>query len=165
MSYNNRHRSTPSRNIDTLAKIISVGASLDIDITLTCTKSRLEFLGIQYENICKLEDFQPIFQDETITPELFPHITLSSKNFLINSLLYINKANRTKSFVEYLIPFQCKYSPNYEFMEPIVKDVIELNYIFLEEFNLLDIKPNIKFASIVKTMILKIKLNYPTAAI
>ena len=72
-------------------------------------------------------------------------ITISSKNSLINSLLYINRANKKKTFIQYLIPFIPKLKEKYSFMKKILKSILENNYLYIESFNLLKINSNINF--------------------
>ena len=72
-------------------------------------------------------------------------ITISSKNSLINSLLYINRANKKKTFIQYLIPFIPKFKEKYSFMKKILKSILENNYLYIESFNLLKINSNINF--------------------
>ena len=139
-----------------LAKIICVGSSFDLDISLGLTEEQYSFLNINYDKINDLSELKTYFSynqqfntnDNNNSNNNFSFLSLlsiSSSNSLFNTLLFINRANRVKSFIEYIVPFYPKYEVLYDFMEGIVKSFCERNFIFVEFYNLLDIKPNITF--------------------
>ena len=137
-----------------VAKIICVGGSFEINISLGLTEKQYSFLNIDYDKIKDLSELKPYFNNnENFNKDDSNHnfsvlslLSISSTNSLFNNLLFINRANKVKSFIEYIIPFLPKYELEYEFMENIVKIICEKNYIFIEYYNLLDIKPNITFS-------------------
>ena len=137
-----------------VAKIICVGGSFEINISLGLTEKQYSFLNINYDKIKDLSELKPYFNNnENFNKDDSNHnfsvlslLSISSTNSLFNNLLFINRANKVKSFIEYIIPFLPKYELEYEFMENIVKIICEKNYIFIEYYNLLDIKPNITFS-------------------
>ena len=121
-----------------IAKIVCIGGSLEFDLCLALTEVQYKNLNIDYEKVSSLTDLNKVNLSS-----LSSIISLTSDNFLLNSLLFVNRANRTKSFVEYIIPFTCKYNDDVSFMEEVVKSVTEKNFIFIEEFNLLNLTPRI----------------------
>ena len=72
-------------------------------------------------------------------------ITLTSDNFLINTLLYINRASKIKSFIEFIMPNQLDYNDNTKFIKKIIEDVLAKNYFFIVENPITDIPSRIKF--------------------
>ena len=137
-----------------VAKIICVGGSFDINISLGLTEKQYSFLNINYDKIKDLSELKPYFNknenynndDSNRNISVLSLLSISSTNSLFNNLLFINRANKVKSFIEYIVPFLPKYELEYDFMEDIVKIISEKNYIFIEYYNLLDIKPNITFS-------------------
>lgn len=124
-----------------IAKIVCVGGSLEFDLCLSLTEAQFTNLNINFDKINSLKDLKPYNLSS-----LSAIISLNSSNFLFNSLLFINRANKTKSFVEYIVPFSTKYPSEISFMEEVVKTTTEKNFIFIEEFNLLNITPRITFS-------------------
>ena len=137
-----------------VAKIICVGGSFEINISLGLTEKQYSFLNIDYDKIKDLSELKPYFNNnENFNKDDSNHnfsvlslLSISSTNSLFNNLLFINRANKVKSFIEYIVPFLPEYELEYDFMEDIVKIISEKNYIFIEYYNLLDIKPNITFS-------------------
>ena len=137
-----------------VAKIICVGGSFDINISLGLTEKQYSFLNINYDKIKDLSELKHYFNnndnfnkdDSNQNLSVLSLLSISSTNSLFNNLLFINRANKVKSFIEYIVPFLPKYEFEYNFMEDIVKFISEKNYIFIEYYNLLDIKPNITFS-------------------
>ena len=145
--------STKQTSTNEIAKVISIGGSLDIEIIASLTETQLIEINLDLNNISSLKDLQPYLtsppsqtpSNNQTVPPLFPYITLHTTNFLINSLLFINKSNKTKSFVNYIVPFTCAYPDDQQFLKEFVQNITEKNFLFIEEFNLLDITPNITF--------------------
>ena len=145
--------STKQTSTNEIAKVISIGSSLDIEIIASLTETQLTEINLDLNNISSLKDLQPYLtsppsqtpSNNQTVPPLFPYITLHTTNFLINSLLFINKSNKTKSFVNYIVPFTCAYPDDQQFLKEFVQNITEKNFLFIEEFNLLDITPNITF--------------------
>jgi len=65
-------------------------------------------------------------------------VTLSSKNFTINALLFINRANKVKTFIEYIILNEPVFKPEEEYMKEIFRNVTELNFVFLIPYNIIE---------------------------
>lgn len=143
----NKKQNETKVNIETeVTKILSLGSSLDLNLTLSLTQSQCEQLNINYTEINSLSQMKAILMPNCeLNQAIVSFIFLSSPNFLINSLFYINRANKTKSFVEYAIPFKPKYSYEALFMKEVVKYVTQHNLLFIVEKELLNIVPSIKF--------------------
>ena len=143
-----------NNNNGELQKIISLGSSLNIEFILSLTEKEYSHYNINYNNINSLLDLKTYLECYNINNFYSPKkkdmnilnlILINSEDSLFNSLLFINRANKIKSFIELLIPFSPKYSKELEFMNDSLKFVLENNFLFLEYFNIFNIKPNLNF--------------------
>ena len=137
-----------------IEKIISLGSSLNLDFVLSLTRKEFLNFNLDFNSIKSLMDLKKYleyneeenyYSSKKNNKSLLNLITINSKDSLFNSLLYINRANKKKSFIELLIPFFPKYSKELEFMNDSLKFILENNYLFLEYFNVFNIKPNLNF--------------------
>ena len=95
-------------------KLCSLGI-LDIDINLTLTQSEADKYNFNIDNYNEVSDLKNLFYPEEDSNEnntnsnvnneidYFNHIYLSSENNLINTLLYINRAYKLKTFIEFIM--------------------------------------------------------------
>ena len=132
-------------------KLCSLGI-LDININLTLTKTESEKYNFDIDNYNEVSDlknfFYPEEDSETNTNndiDYFNHIFLSSDNNLINTLLYINRAYKSKTFIEFIMPNKLDFSENTKFIHNLLIDICNRNYLFIIENRLIDISSNIKF--------------------
>lgn len=130
--------------------ILALGSSLNLELTLSLDEKQYESIGIKFKEISKLEDLHNLFPNQSPLfslkiQKLTSLIELQSNNFLFNSILFINQSCKRKLHVKYLIPFCPKFPKELCFIYDIIKIITEKNYIYIEDFNLLDIKPNIIF--------------------
>ena len=137
-----------------IEKIISLGSSLNLDFVLSLTRKEFLNFNLDFNSIKSIMDLKKyleyneeenFYSSKKNNKSLLNLITINSNDSLFNSLLYINRANKKKSFIELLIPFFPKYSKELEFMNDSLKFVLENNYLFLEYFNVFNIKPNLNF--------------------
>ena len=127
--------------------IISLGSSLNLDLILSLDENQYESLDIKFKEISTIEDIinfcpnssYPNFQ------KLTSLIKLHSNNFLFNSILFINQSSKKKLPIKYIIPFSPKFPKELSFIYDIIKSITEKNHIYIEESNILDIKPKINF--------------------
>jgi hypothetical protein len=131
--------------------IISLGSSLNLKLILSLEENQYESLRINFKDINKTEDLKKLYPSPlpNISPiqlqKLTSLIELHSDNFLFNSLLFINQCSPKKIPIKYLIPFSPKFPSELNFIYNIIKSITEMNQIYIEDSNLLDIKPNIIF--------------------
>ena len=140
-------------------KLCSLGI-LDIDINLTLTQSEADKYNFNIDNYNEVSDLKNLFYPEedsntnntnntnsnsTNEIDYFNHIYLSSENNLINTLLYINRAYKLKTFIEFIMPNKLDFSENTKFIHNLLIDVCNRNYLFIIENKLIDISSNIKF--------------------
>lgn len=102
-----------------IKKLCSIGL-LNIKLTLTLRKSFAENNNFNIDNYNSIEDLSKLFppkissNSENIKKENYidymDYISLSSDDNLLNTLFYINRAYKTKTFIEFLIPNEIKYN-------------------------------------------------------
>ena len=149
------------RNIHTIKSfkspsIISLGSSLNLKLILSLEENQYKSLGIDFSEIKKTEDLQKIYPQAQTSissasninlqfQKLTSLIELHSNNFLFNSLLFLNHSSSRKLPIKYFIPFSPKFPKELNFIYNIIKSITETNCIYIEDANLLDIKPKIIF--------------------
>jgi len=77
--------------------------------------------------------------------DILNHISLTSDNNLINSLLFINKSNKYKSCVEFIMLNQLKFSKKTKFIHELIKYLLDKNYFYIIENKICYILSSIKF--------------------
>ncbi len=136
--------------------IISLGSSLNLKLILSLEENQYKSLGIDFSEIKKTEDLQKIYPQAQTSissasninlqfQKLTSLIELHSNNFLFNSLLFLNHSSSRKLPIKYFIPFSPKFPKELNFIYNIIKSITETNCIYIEDANLLDIKPKIIF--------------------
>ena len=121
---NNNNNNSSSNTSNTKVKKITTITNLDIELVLNIKQSQLNFFGLNKDallslfklnnesNISKIQNELIKFlinnsyyvkNDEENIPVIFDLFELKTSNSSINSLLYLNKANKSKVFVEILI--------------------------------------------------------------
>ena len=129
-------------------KLCSLGI-LDININLILTESQAEkydFNIDDYNTVSDLKNlFYPLTTDYNTEIDYFKHIFLSSDNNLINTLLYINRAYKPKTFIEFIMPNKLDFGSNTIFVHNLLIDVCNMNYLFIVENKIIDVNSNIKF--------------------
>ena len=127
-------------------KILSLGSSLNLEMILSLEERQYESLNIKYKEITKVEDLKRFCPKSPLEMQkLTSLIELHSNNFLFNSILFINQSSKIKYQIKYLLPFSPKFPQELYFMYDVIKSITEINHIYIGEYNILDIKPNIVF--------------------
>ena len=142
-------------------KLCSIGI-LDININLVLRKKQAEKYNFDIDNYNSVEDLENLFfpkEDENNNNKInweknetekdkidyFNYLSLSSDNNLINTLLFINRAYKTKTFLEFIILNKMEFSQSTNFVLKILQNVFDKNYFFLIENKIMDIPSKIKF--------------------
>ena len=142
-------------------KLCSIGI-LDININLVLRKKQAEKYNFDIDNYNSVEDLENLFfpkddennnnkinweKNETEKEKIdyFNYLSLSSDNNLINTLLFINRAYKTKTFLEFIILNKMEFSQSTHFVLKILQNVFDKNYFFLIENKIMDIPSKIKF--------------------
>jgi len=123
----------------TTKKLCSLGR-LNININLVLRKTETQKLNFDINSYNKIEDLKNIFSFNYMD-----FITLTSDNYLINTLLYINRASKNKSFIEFIMPNQLEYDYSKKFIKNLIEDVLAKNYFFIIENKFTNSDSKIKF--------------------
>lgn len=135
-SYNNskqKEKRTP--------KIIGLGL-IKLDFYLNITDDLIKHHNIELSKINSPKDLFFIAEN----PILLDLVQLSTTDTLTNILLYVNKANSQKSFVELITLNPLRFKPEEEFIRKIFSHVTEHNYLFTNEMNVASTPNKISFA-------------------
>ena len=142
MSYSKkRSSSTSSHNERKTPRVIGLGL-LKLDFYINLTEDLIKTYDIDFQKLNSPRDLK-FFCDY---PILLNNIQISTTDNLTNILLYLNKANSHKSFVELITLNSLRFKPEEEFMRKIFAHVTETNYLFTNEMNLAGVPNKISFA-------------------
>ena len=131
-------------------KICSLGI-LDIILKLELTQKEAIKNNFNF-NKCNSVDYLLSFLDNKINLKdnqsyrnFLDNISLTSYNNLINTLLFINRAYKNKSFIEFIMPNKIKFNDNENNIFNLIKYILNRNYFFIIENKIIDIPLSIKF--------------------
>ena len=133
-------------------KLCSLGI-LDININLFLYESQMIDIDLKLDSYNNIDDIPKLFQklnsnllsqknkninekEEEKSLNYFNYediIKLDSDNCLINSLLYINKAYKNKTFIEFIIPDKVEFNNKNIFLKNFLDEILTKNYLFIVE--------------------------------
>jgi len=122
-------------------KIIGLGL-IKLDFYINLTEEMIKEHDIDFHRINSPKDLHVICEN----PVLLNQIQISTTDNLTNILLYINKANIQKSFVELITLNSLRFKPEEEFMRKLFSHVTEHNYLFTNEMSITNVPNKISFA-------------------
>jgi hypothetical protein len=122
-------------------KIIGLGL-IKLDFYINLTDEMIKEHEIDFHRINSPKDLLFIIEN----PALLNQIQISTTDNLTNILLYINKANTRKSFVELITLNTLRFKPEEEFMKKLFSHVTEHNYLFTNEMSITNVPNKISFA-------------------
>jgi hypothetical protein len=143
-------------------KLCSFGI-LDININLVLRQIQAETYNFNINKYNSVEDLENLFfpnesdnknnnstyyRNENLNNKginYFDFISLSSDNNLINTLLFINRAYKTKTFIEFIMLNQMEFSETTKFVRKMIQEIFDRNYFFIIEHKILDLPSKIKF--------------------
>lgn len=111
-----------------VAKILGLDY-LDFSFTLNLTNDEAAELGFDIDQFNSNVDLESISKN----PALLDRISLSSNSSLINSLLYVNKTSKSKTFIELASFNSFELKEEEKFFKEIITYVTEHNFIFISE--------------------------------
>ena len=120
--------------------ITTIGFSLQFDLILSLTREQLTSYSINFDEINDLQNLRNIINENFISL-----INISSNNFLFNTILYINRTNKVKSNIKYIIPFVPAIYENISFMDDVIKNVLLKEGIIIAPLNLINKTAEINF--------------------
>ena len=130
-NYNNKDKNK-------IVNISTIGFNLQFDLILSLTKEQLTNYNINFNEMNNLEYLKDKFNEN-----LLSFINISSNDFLFNTILFINRTNKIKSNIKYIIPFTpCA---QVSFMDNIIKNILQKEGISIIPLNLIDKKAEINF--------------------
>lgn len=113
-------------------KVLGIG-DIDYEFTINLTQDEASFLKFDIDKVRSLQDCKALLQQEEVREKM----QISSKNNLINLLLFLNKTNLNKTFVEFLSLNCLSLSQDMAFVKEKVKTDFDDNFLFLIESNLI----------------------------
>ena len=131
-------------------KICSLGI-LDINLNLELFEKEAYKYNFNINKYNSVEDLKTFLEQKNgslnkqLSFNILEHISLTSDNNLINTLLFINRAYKNKSFIEFIMPNQLKFSEKSKFIFNLINYVLDKNYFFIVENKIWDIPSSIKF--------------------
>ena len=134
-----------------ITKLCAMG-NLDIEFNLVLRQSEAECFRFEINEFNSPLDLKKLFYPEEVENNeeanninYFDYVTLSSKNDFINTLLFINRAFKNKTFVELILLNQMYFSQETLFLKDLIKQICSKNYFFIIENKVYDIPSKIKF--------------------
>lgn len=121
-----KKKSTTSKR--KISKVLGIDY-LDFSFSLNLTEEELSIFNIDLESINTKQDLEFISKNES----LLEKITVSSDSDLINSLLYLNKSNKFKCYVEFWSFNSFDLTEEEQFFKKIISYVTEHNFLFVNE--------------------------------
>ena len=128
------------------AKICAIG-KLDININLILHETIADLLLFDINNINNVKDLKNLFYPikNELKIDFFDFVSISSNSELINTLLFINRAFKNKSFVELILLNQLDFSEETQFIKNIIKQSCSKQYLYIVENKIYDIPSKITF--------------------
>jgi len=113
-------------------KVMSFG-EFDYDFSLNLSEEEAKKLNFDVEQAKSIKDISPLLKSQDVCDK----VQMSSQNKLINLLLFINKTNRHKTFIEFL-SLNCIFLSNdLFFMKERIKSNFDEDFMYLLESNVL----------------------------
>ena len=146
-----------------IKKLCSIGL-LDIKLNLVLRKSFIEKNNFNINDYNSIKDIEELFYPHTENNDInessesenentenknqkinyLDYISLSTDDNLLNTLFYINRAYKTKTFIEFIMPNEIKFTQENYFVKSLLKDVLNRNYFFIVENNIIKTEAKIK---------------------
>ena len=129
-----------------IKRLCSIGL-LNIDLNLILRKSFTEKYKFNINNYNTINDLKSLFfqKNENNEIDYMNYISLSSDDNLLNTLFFINRAYKIKTFIEFLIPNEIKIYKNDYFIKNLINEILNRNYFFVVENNIINKASKIKF--------------------
>ena len=135
-------------------RLCSLGI-LDININIFLYESQMMNMILNLDSYNNIDDLSKLFQilnsnlisknnlinsgkeeEKAINYINYENIIgLDSDNCLINTLLYINKAYKHKTCIEFIIPDKIEFSEKNQYLKKFIDEILAKNYLFIVESN------------------------------
>ena len=113
---------------------LSAFGPLDLELCLFLTDDDISQFSINLKEIKNIKDCESFLKEKKIQEQ----ISITSKSFIVNSLLFINRAYKFKTFIELILLNEPIFSEEEDFMKEILKIITEQNFLFLLPNKVLD---------------------------
>ena len=120
--------------------LLAIGYHLQFDLILSLTKEQYKDNNINFNKINNLE-----YIKNKLNENLLLSIKINSNDFLLNTILFINKTNNIKFNIKYIIPFIYKFPQKISFIENIITNILNNEGIFIIPLNLINKTAEINF--------------------
>ena len=145
---------TTNKGEGAIPRILSMG-SVDLIMNFEFTEDELIDLELEFDKLNSLTDLK--FLEEK--KDLWNKFELTSNNPTLITLLYLNKVNKKKSYIDYVPLGLPTFSDEEKYFEEVVKFVTEQNYLNINESQLEEgarysIIINLKYEENVKQIVL-----------
>ena len=115
-----------------IVKIMSFG-DYDFELNLNVTEDQALKYELDFDKIKSIIDMKSLLANQ----EIKENITVSCKNQLMNMLLFFNKTNKKKIFIEYLTLNSLYFGEEFTYLKDKIMIEFDDCYIQLKEINLL----------------------------
>ena len=122
---------TTNKGEGAIPRILSMG-SVDLIMNFEFTEDELIDLELEFDKLNSLTDLK--FLEEK--KDLWNKFELTSNNPTLITLLYLNKVNKKKSYIDYVPLGLPTFSDEEKYFEEVVKFVTEQNYLSINESQL-----------------------------
>lgn len=124
--------------VNNLPRVLSMGY-LELNYILSLTDEDMEKLKINIQSLGSIEDLQFLLENKF----LWNNIQIRTNNFLLNTLLYVNKVSENKVYIEY-IPFELPiFDEKEKDFEKMIHDINDINLLFISENDIMSSKCSI----------------------
>lgn len=124
-----------------IPKVIGLGI-INLDFYININEALNKNIKIDLEKIKSPKDLEFIINDQV----LLDLIQISTTDTLTNILLYLNRTNILKCFVELITINPLRFKPEEEFIRKIFSHVTEHNYLFTNEMSVSSYPNKISFS-------------------
>ena len=143
-----------SKGEGAIPRILSMG-SVDLIMNFEFTEDEIIDLELEFDKLNSLTDLK--FLEEK--KDLWNKFELTSNNPTLITLLYLNKVNNKKSYIDYVPLGLPTFSDEEKYFEEVVKFVTEQNYLSINESQLEEgarysIIINLKYEDNIKQIVL-----------
>ena len=124
--------------VNNLPRVLSMGY-IELNYILSLTDEDMEKFKINIESLSSIKDLGFLLENKY----LWNNIQIRTNNFLLNTLLYVNKVSDNKVYIEY-IPFELPtFDKQEKEIEKMIHDINDLNLLFISDIDLFPSKCSI----------------------
>ena len=115
-------------NAITLPRVLSIG-TLELNYILSLSEEDLNFLKVDINSIKSINDLSFLFSNKN----LWNNFQIKTNNFILNTLLFVNKVSDSKVYIEFIALQLPRYTEKEKEFENMIHDINELNMLFIHK--------------------------------